>query len=342
MSTSPASGSLPDAYSSFSTFLAELELLTIKTDLRFVGRNFRLDERVPAERVRSYREVAEPAPGGITDWYDDHRNYLARVLWVEQPPSGLPRRVNPDDPATCAESFSAADAFTDLSQTDPSVELVRVERAASIADAVGVTEADVLRQFAGAIADQADASAVSWTDAVLGRWSRTRDLRPAWAAFLEDCEDVLGADSKNAHWASVLRDRLGLADLDPALSGRGVSIVVFRYPARLVPTLLGIASRRALAFPTVLDGGLSEAFCPAPTESPWGRVVDLAAAVDVPYREVIHAPVRVRARHLCDVGVVEARVRRPLADARGLHLLSLQVMCGRDDFGDQTDGDLLA
>ncbi len=197
--------SLTAVYGRFRTFLEELERTGGRTDERFVGRNFRLEERIPGARIESYRDVAESSPGDMQEWYDAHWHYLARALFVEQPPAGLPRNVDPNDAGTCAEPFRVNEAVARLSHMDPSVELVRVERITAIADAAEVPEHEALERFVAAIADPPHAASISWSDAVLGRWSRTRDLRPAWAALWEDCVAILGAQPRDRRWPCTLR-----------------------------------------------------------------------------------------------------------------------------------------
>lgn len=334
-------GQLAAAYPGFGRFLEGLEHAAPVTDSRFASRNFRLDERIPPERVGSYQQVGESSLQDLEEWYDAHGDYLAEALRIEQPPSGLPRNVFPEDSATCAEPFRTEFAVRDLAGTDASVDLVRVERLESIAADARVAADEVDARFAEASAASPTPDAVAWSDAVLGRWARTRDLRPMWAAFWEDCSDLLSAsDSEQPNWPSILRDRLGLSGIDPAISARRIPIVAFRYPVRIVPTLRGDKARRCLAFPTVLDGSLSAAFCPTPSGGAWGRTVDLAEEVAEPFREVIHPPVRLRAHHICGVGTVALDAPPSLAEARGVHLLWLQDAFDRDDYGDGTDSDL--
>lgn len=338
MAVSDHRNTLATVYPGFGKFLVRLDGSRPLTDLRFIGRNFRLDERVPGERADRYRGVAEGSLDDMSDWYDAHWEYMASALWVEQPATGIPRRIDRHDQATCAESFRTGDAMIDLGGTDPSVELIRVERLAPIADAARIAEAELVDRLSEATAKRADAPTRSWVNAALGRWARTRDLRPVWAAFWEDCEDV--CDAAGTGWASMLRDRLGLAHIDPDLSGRDVAVVVFRYPVRLIPTVHGVTNHRALAYPTVIDGELSAAFCPAPRNDEWGRVMNLSPDTEEPFREVIHAPVRLSAEHVYRVGFVDMPVSRPLDEVRGLHILWLQQEYGRDDYGLHTDADL--
>jgi hypothetical protein len=332
---------LLSTYPGFANFLDAFEESEQGSDARFVGRNFKLDERLPQERVATYGDVAESSLSDLREWYVAHGDYCAAALQIEQPPGGLPRDINPEDAGTCAESFRFDGASESVGRIDPSVDLVRVERLSVIADAAGVLESGVIDRFTLAAPPHRDPDAKRWADAVLGRWSRTRDLRPCWTTFWEDCADALESGRSDDGWADEMASRLGLAHLDPLISGRPIPIVVFRYPVRIVPTRSGSAKHRALAYPTVLDGPFSTAFCPAPREMKWGRAVDLRAEGHDPRRELIHPPVRLHDEHLWKVGVLEGQARASLGEARGLHVVWLQLQCDRTDFGHTTDRDLL-
>jgi hypothetical protein len=331
-------GALPAVYSGFRAFLEDLEA-TAGEGMRFVERNFRIDERIPAERVESYRSVAEGPPTSEDEWHDRHVDYLGEALWLEQPAMGLPKAVFPEDRATCAEPFRTS-GTADLSATDSSVELIRMERIASIAAGAGLSETDVERSLVIATEQDASSSDVTLAGAILGRWMRTRDLRPVWAAFLEDCRDAIRDRDNDSSWPSVLRDRLGLLHIDPAEAGRPIPVAVFRYPVSRVPTLRRMRRERCLAYPTVMDGHLAPAFCPTPRESRWGRVVDLSAPALDPAREILHPPLVLRAKDILGVGVVDQPSVKSVADARAWHLLWLQDSCGRH-YADETDADLL-
>lgn len=332
---------LKSTFSEFGEFLERLDHTMRDVDARFVGRNFRLDERIPLSRITSYAEVATANCTDFNEWNEAHVDYLASELWLEQPPAGLPRRVFPDDSMNTPESFRSPEPMISLSNTDPSVELVRVERIASIARAVGLSEGETEARLADTTSATSTESALAIADAILDRWLRTLDLRPVWAAFWEDCADILAGHSTTPSWPNEIRDALGLSHFDPTMSGRPVPIAVFRYPVRLVPTLRGEQRHRCIAYPTVLDGRFSSAFCPLPLNDRWGRAVDMSAMSAEPFREVIHPPVTIKGRHVYCVGRVSEAIPENADDARAFQLMWLQDEFSRSDFGQDTDSDLL-
>ncbi len=144
-------------------------------------------------------------------------------------------------------------------------------------------------------------------------------------------------------WPNRLRDRLGLAQYDPAARGGPIDILVFRYEVGALAWIeeLG-ADTRALVPPTVLDGGFSEAFCPAPPGARTGHTLDLGGDNDHPPREVLHPTLGFGARHLWRVGTISAPVDPGLFETlSGLHLLWLRDRTGISAYGADTDGDLL-
>jgi hypothetical protein len=175
--------------------------------------------------------------------------------------------------------------------------------------------------------------------ATISSWLEPRDLRPVFAAFWYGVRDLLVEDGP-ADWADQLRDRLGLIGLNPA-GGRKTPVLVFRYPLRLVPKLTAVrVDSRALAVPTVLDGEWSEGFCPAPAGQAVGYAMDLAAELEDRAPEVVHPFVRFGVKHLYRIGYIGKRVANDLSKARFAHLLWLQGVSGRSDYGLMTDGDL--
>ncbi|MFY9821583.1 MAG: hypothetical protein WAM82_09375 [Thermoanaerobaculia bacterium] len=203
-----------------------------------------------------------------------------------------------------------------------------------------MTESDLVARATEVLAS-GDRGSAAWQDlaAYLGFWSSRLDLRPTYATFWEDQRDLF--EKHRPDWADALRDRLGLLHLNPGLRGE-IPILVFRYPVREVPKHVQVRDGRPLAAPTVLDGELCEAFCPAPKGEIFGRVVDLSAPFNEPSREVVHPFFPYRVEHLFRVGTVRRAVPTSLREARKTHLLAVQTLCSRADYAMGTDGgDLL-
>jgi hypothetical protein len=181
--------------------------------------------------------------------------------------------------------------------------------------------------------------ALGLVQGVLRAWNEACDLRPAFVTFHAEHEDLLGKTPAEdvPGWANILRDRLGLYHVRS--SGEPEPILVFRYRVGDVPELRGIGERRPLAVPTVLDGSLSEAFCPAPAAESSGRVLDLSAADREPASEVLHPYRHLEAREIFRVGEVTEGVPEDLAKARRAHLLRLRE--SYPEYASPVDADLL-
>lgn len=203
-----------------------------------------------------------------------------------------------------------------------------------------------VRQWAQAATERQDRAALDALDRLLDTWSKQVEARPAFAAFLDDVEEVVGLTAEKAPptWADDLRDCLGLFHYDPGsrLPGQGIEIAVFRYEVAQVPRLRrSEPDRRPLAAPTVLDNRPSPAFLPAPRGSLTGHVLDLSGKAGNPRREVVHPGLPYRAKHLWRLGEIVRPVDPDCLEvARGLHLGLVRSITGRDDYARGTDGDL--
>jgi hypothetical protein len=208
-----------------------------------VARNFLLDEGVVPERMESYGELnclGEHADAA--EWKGLHEGYLAERVFRPPDGPGLPRSIDPTDEDGCPESFRLFDASSDFPKADRKLHLIRVEQADFIAQKSSVPVSEIMSLAQEVVASPGSAAAQRLND-VLSKWARNVDLRPRFAAFLDDVIDLFGAtpDADPPGWADTLRDSLGLA---------------------LVP-------------PTVLDSFFSDAFFPAPRRAKTGHVVHL-------------------------------------------------------------------
>ncbi|HEX3128870.1 MAG TPA: hypothetical protein VH394_16175 [Thermoanaerobaculia bacterium] len=323
-------------------FLSEVGLDPSTGDRCFLGRNFLLDEAVPEPRADSY--VAEGAAARHADlntWTDRHQDYLKRRVRPEQPPVGPPGTLNPARPEVCPETFRFPEAFS-FAAAKTDLYLLRVVNARKLAQDLVETEGDILGWAREVLASGDRESAAGHAlAAALGRWSSQLDLRPVYATFWEDQRDLFEFEKDRPDWADALRDRLGLLHLSPRLRGE-IPVLVFRYPVSEVPRHAEVRDGRPLAAPTVLDGELCEAFCPAPRGQTCGRVVDLSAPFEEPSREVVHPFFPYRIEHLFRLGAVRRPVPSSLRESRKTHLMAVQTLCSRPDYGMGTDGDLLS
>ncbi len=326
----------------FARFLSDTGSSSDDTQA-FVARNFLLDEAVPAARADSYA-----ASGGATAhadsaaWLKAHNHYLTARVWSLSHDHGPPALVDTADEEGCPETFRLP-AASPYAAANGTLDLVRVEGVTFIASKSASDPAEVVRLARAALAPGAGDDTRAALDALLEVWSRKIDLRPVFAGFWEDVQDLFGAtpDADPPGWADRLRDRLGLLHHDPADKKGPIDVLVFRYQVDAVPPLASDHARRPLLPPTVLDGRHSAAFCPAPRDSATGHTIDLGARGERPCREVLHPCTALRARHVFRVGTISAPVARErLREARGMHLLAVRDQAGRPDYAAGTDGDL--
>lgn len=311
----------------------------------FTARNFLLDEGVLPERLESYRDAGCVAGhGSFEDWQTLHRKYLARHVDLPADDGGPPTRLDPGAAGECPETFRLIDPESPFLGTDPNVMLVRVEEVDFVADCIGESRAKLMALARGALEEGAEnrQRLESTLNGLLEDWFVSLRQRPVFSGFWADVGDLLEDDHGNADWPNHLRDRLGLAHLDPDLRKKPIDVMVFRYPVRAVPRLKGTRDgQRPLVTPTVLDGAFSEAFCPSPRGSTTGHVVHLNPESGKLRREVLHPRFQLRASHLWRLGTVTRGVKREqLIEGRSVHLLLLRDELERQDYAEGTDWDL--
>jgi hypothetical protein len=311
---------------------------------RFIPRNFLLEERLEPDRVSSYGSFLPPGgPPGFHEWYTAHNQYLTERVFVRPAALHDYRLVDPSDPATCPETFRPGRALIPFSGTDLDVHLIRMVQVSDIAYLSGEDENKIFSWGQEIVAGDASSSPLpdQLQSTLEIAYSRC-DHRPLFAAFYEDFMDEL-REPADPSWPDRLRDRLGLYHFSQ-YQPRGLPrrVFLFRYPVRDLPRYRGERDHRPLAVPVVLDSKFSLAFCPAPRELDRGRVVNLrAGASDEPAREVMHLFMPMRVEHLFRAGEVTTPVPDFLAAARKDHLIWLQLLSDKGDYGYGTDADLL-
>lgn len=309
---------------------------------RFQARNFLLDHGAPAPSAEIYGQHGAQegyATGDdrddAGDWLEDHSAFLKDQIQLKRRPGTRPpRRLDPAKLHSCPETFRHDDNFRDLGGAAEELHLLRVIDLGSVVKlaqrggrqpSLSVGELLPIAERVAACwpdLDRAEPADRARLEAVVRAWRLACDLRPVFASFYADHEDLF--DKSPADWPDRLRDRLGLAHLAPDARRSSIPILVFRYPVTAVPKHVQLQGRKPLATPTVLDGELSAAFCPAPPGEPCGRVVELQGRLDRPVREVLHPFFYVDPEHLYRVGQVTAPVPGDLWDARQAHLLWLR------------------
>jgi hypothetical protein len=333
MSAAIAGGVFATADETMRDFLIRISALPVENDA-FVARNFLLDEGVSVERFESYRlsGCVREYPI-VADWTRAHDEYLLEKVFRTSDGDDPPRRVDPLDSNRCPETFRLFPTRAPV-EADEGLHLVRVDTARSVARGAGLT-IDALTSLAERTLT-GDAGAATALDAGLRMWTSRIDRRPAFAAFWDDVSELFNA---TGDWPNLLRDRLGLAHLDPAERG-DIRVLVFRYAISQVPRSARPDPVRLIVGPSVLDGTHWPQFCPSPKEESTGHTMDLSGNLDWPRREVVHANVRIGSANLFRVGTITRSIPSDRRTARGLHLLLIRERCSRDDYGRGTDADL--
>lgn len=306
------------------------------------ARNFLLDEGVTAERAGVYLRTIGTA-GGTAAWKRRHERYLREEVRLPQPANGIPATLDPARPDRCPATFRSEENFRAFGSAYQGLQLLRLVDVPSIAKAASLPLADMVAAGRAQAAGRGGEPEAHLLAAAFHLWNQSCDLRPTYATFQVDHEELFGAQPEHDEpgWADILRDRLGLAHFDPVRLGVPFPVFVFRYSVSAVPKRKDLPRGRPLAVPTVLDLVLSSAFCPAPREDTCGRVVHLGATGDAPGREVLHPFRALRVDELFRVGEVRAPVPADLWPARRAHLRALRA-AGRPEYADHTDPDLEA
>ena len=293
-----------------------------------VADNCRFDERAGADRWQRFEDLLSGlvAGRGAVEWPD----------WTEANQLHLDRYCNVSRP-------SVPDAFLEINRSawldglSDNQTLVRIEalnRPLQNSDLDIGSLNDLLQR-----ADRGDGDATRAVRSFFDAWNERRDARPAFAAFYDEVQE----ESDDDDWPHVLRDRLGLGHYGLA-GGAPLPVALMRYPlADVYSAQAQQQPSSACALPTVLDGGMHQFFFPVPREHPYGATVHLLPdRADTLTAEIVHCRIDYRREHLSRLGTITRPHRlddsRQLREARDLHLLALQVECGREDFGEMFEG----
>ncbi|SMF96151.1 hypothetical protein SAMN02949497_3536 [Methylomagnum ishizawai] len=306
-----------------------------------IGRNFLLDEGVPQKRVESYDALATAS---FKEWQAHHDAYLARKVYPLPPDEERPKVLDLNEEDLCPETFRIP-ARSPYLRSNPKLHLLRLVEMGFLRTILKLPISQLLDEARAALGQPQSSPSYQRFDRTLGLWQKSLALRPVYATYWEDMSDLFSADSTldQSDWADQMRDRLGLAHLDPGERGGPIDVLIFRYAIEELPPIRQWHNCAPLMPPTVLDGAFSTAFCPAPASRETGHVVHLEGDDALLRREVMHPAMDYHAKHLWRIGQVRKPVRlEDLPSARAIHLAGIRSKCKCPDYAETTDGDLLA
>jgi hypothetical protein len=339
---------LRSVFASQADFFATINQLKDATALktkRFSARNFALECSLPIARVQKYMSRPDmPRPQADEEDTLEEFNYYHNNYVSENLRSGLRLNLFDERDSNCPDSFRPGRRLNEYGGSGDELLLVRLEEVDFIARQALEDPNDVfnmLNEVSDGVRDETlSRSLADSCTRLLERWQMRVDNRPLFSAFWEETRGV--AENPKVGWADELRDKLGLAHIDPAQRGIGgeIRVVLFRYPIRIVPR--SASGMKLLVRPSVLDGTLNDAFYTAPGGSGAGATVDLQVRNGQPWQEVIHPAVQFRSEHVWAVD----KIRAPIPDissARGFHCHKICSGAPSDftQLCEEIDGDLL-
>ena len=343
-----------DDAAAFDGFLKSLSNDPSQGNLRFVARNFLLDEGVSSIRRDSYSGGVSDSPkiSCVNEWKAFHNSYLHEKVFTRRL-KAIPAQINRADEQHYPETFRHPDAYTTFGSAHEELYLLRVENAADLSKRIGFMPLSTLLDLArrveaqnslhGKRARTATNDEERQFKSVLETWGCSLDSRPIWAGFWQNLADIAPADPTQAplNWADEMRDRLGLYHLNPPdLMRDEIPVFVFRYAVKELPYLTGKErGLRPVGVPTVLDGAFSVAFCPVPKGQTYGFSVYFGEQSYQARPEIVHPAIQFEPKHLFRVGTIKRQVPPDLLNARKTHLTWLRLETGRYDYSVATDGD---
>ena len=317
----------------FFDFLAGVAKSRTSGSLRQVAENFAFEEALPPERVDAYvaelrrRPPSGDGPDGADAWQKAHSAYFQRAIDIEQGLS-TPSFLDEDRPETVPETFLVPRC--EVCRLGLKDRLIRVERVERVARVLALPVDALLAMASSAIKERTGPEG-NHLGRLLAKFSSQRRLWPVFAGLWRDHEDLFPDDSDLdldvKGWPDILRDRLGLLHLNPAVPPAGpIPVFVFRYPIEVLPRQRRLGDRaRPVLPPTVLDTGLGfPAFFPAPEPARTGFAVKLAEPLEPASCEVLHPFIPYDVRHLFRVGTIAGPPAVELGLARSLHMDKLR------------------
>jgi hypothetical protein len=295
-----------------------------------VAHNFLLEERFTNQRLNSYdtyTDISSTSPSDINDWNSLHNVYLDGGIWTE---NYLPETFTEFNKENFLYSIQEGrDQWIIKLESDQRLYSIISESVIELENLITTYHTHPN------IKEREDAK--KHLQEIIDKWNEIRDWRPSYVAFWGEVKELF--EPTIAHdWPDKLRDSLGLLHLDPTQNGiiqnSPLPIILMRYPVEEVLEAAALEeSTGSFAIPTVLDGKLSEAFCPSPSSFVEGRAVNLTDSVDN-YNalcEVLHYRISYKAKHIFKFGWIK-QPPGSLEPARSLHLEWLRDKSDHNDF----------
>lgn len=272
---------------------------------RAIGDNYAWDCRASDKLREDFeRKAANPLPCLI----DAHTDYFEDYVRNAPIPATLDAGLV-EDMATGIEAEQS---------------LVRLESIDWALNALSIT----LTQLQDAMPDGANPNS-DFVDRFLSfQYDRGyRNLR--FATFADNVAD----DIAHPDWPHRLRDRLGLAHLNPKKDP--IKVALMRYPVKAISQELR-SGAIALTVPTVFDSVPWPYFFPSPADCCYGRAMGLGVdhGEEALQAEVVGFAFRYKSSHLVKVGTIDKVMPDlSLKQLRNHHLLCLRLASGCHDYG---------
>ncbi|MDI9333449.1 MAG: hypothetical protein QM533_03655 [Cytophagales bacterium] len=264
--------------------------------------NFLLEENIGALRSEDYaaciKEISDEAP--LTAQHESQ--YLAQ-------------RVQLASRESVADTFLPINAqaqFDTLEGNQLLIRLEKLDRPLKRADD-DCNTVEKLQSLLSLSQDSAASNplkALNALDRFVAQWNESNDARPMFAAFKRQLETEIDSDD----WMHLIRDRLGLAHLQPGLAGKPTVVALMCYTVSEIENRKKTLQKKQTASdvgiapfsrPTVLDFEFNAFFVPAAKGANYGATLDLAPTQKrAQCSEILHLPINYQSKHILKIGTI--------------------------------------
>jgi len=275
---------------------------------RASGQNLSMDERLDGARSSAF-EVFSRSSVDMESLRRAAIDYYRERVRVPQP-----------------ETFTPLNAVAGLGPLSTEQKVVRLETLQEALDKTGVPFANLEAALAAR-----DAMSRALLDSFISQWNERPDIprNPlSFAAFKDQLLDEITSEN----WPDRLRDRLGLAHLDPA--GGPIPVALMEYEVEDV--INGTVGSPRFCAPTALDGTPYCQFVPTPRELPFGSPMALypVQSDEDLVAEILHPRLTYLRGHMVKLGLITSRTASvDFVRLRNNHIWALRLATLREDFG---------